>query len=139
MTTITTVDSSYMLQNTPIGHMLYTPPRGYLSPIMYPHARPEHSPKRRHYSHATAHLRTLPIGNTKIALSVGSQSPLPAVVSVLLVLNVHEKRAFSSYSAYKFCCLQHSCYVNLGIRILTSFHSIYPDSSMGISIFIISL
>ena len=80
-----------------------------------------------------AHPRILPIGILMIALSVGSQSPLPAVVSVLLVLNVHGKRAFSSCSAYEFCRLQHSCYVNLGIRIQSSFYTICPEFLFGIS------
>lgn len=75
----------------------------------------------------------------KIASSVGSQSSLPAVVSLLLVLRVHEQRAFGTYSVYEFCRLQHSCYVNLGIGILPSFHSIYPDLSIGIVPTVISL
>lgn len=123
-----------------IGHAdsiaWHKPALGYLLSTIYPCVRPERHLNRRRCNHATtcaARSRAFPIGMLMIALSEGSQSPLPAVVSVLLVLNVHGKRAFSSCSAYEFCRLQHSCYVNLGIRILTTFHLVYPDLSMGIS------
>jgi hypothetical protein len=44
--------------------------------------------------------RPLPTGNTKIALSEGSKSPLPAAVSLLLVLHLRKRRGISIYSAF---------------------------------------
>jgi hypothetical protein len=96
------LDSRHII-DAPAGSPVLSAQR-YLLSILYPYATPAYHLIRRHCNHATistAHLRTLPIGNTKIALSVGSWSPPSTVVLLVLALKVHVKRAFSTYnSAY---------------------------------------